>query len=53
MSSTSYKFSNLANTAQQRPELKNMGSEHHYATMIMGYLVDGLLDRVADMDLRR
>lgn len=28
-------------------------SEQHYATMIMGYLVDGLLDRVEDMDLRR
>ena len=53
MSPTSYAFSDLANTAQKRPELKNMEFEHHYATMIMGYLVEGLLDRVADMDLRR
>ncbi len=53
MSFTVYKFFNLANTAQKRPELKNMESEHHYATMIMGYLADGLLNRVADMDLRR
>lgn len=28
-------------------------AEQHYATMIMMYLIDGLLDRVEDMDLLR
>ena len=30
-----------------------MEFEHREATMIMGYLVDGLLDRVEGMALRR
>ena len=30
-----------------------MEFENHYATMIMGYLVDRLLDRVEGMALRR